>query len=457
MISEGLELSHSTETPRVVQFPIERKRHILNPVSRDRLRRRGVVKGNLDNKDTLYLFNVSLGTPPQTVRLHLDTGSSDLWVNTPNSALCSSELRPCTSTGVYSANASQTYDFIASNFNISYVDGSGAEGDYVTDVLKLGGKSIKDFQFGIGYKSSSPQGILGIGYAINEVQVGRAGKKPYFNLPLRMVSDGLIKSSAYSLWLNDLDASTGNILFGGVDTAQYIGQLQTLPIQKVGGLYSEFLITMTGLSIGTNIIATDLGQAVLLDSGSSLSYLPDAITEEIYNIMGAQYDENEGAAYVPCSYARSNLTFDFSFSGPVIKVDMSELVIPVTNIGSKTPLVFNDGTPACLFGIAPAGRGSCVLGDTFIRSAYLVYDLENNEISIAQTNFNATENRIVEISTGQKAVPDAVPVPNSVPATKGTEHNYGKDNSSIRTTSLIQSKILIVTLSLFYSILYIAL
>lgn len=50
MISEGLELSHSTETPRVVQFPIERKRHILNPVSRDRLRRRGVVKGNLDNK-----------------------------------------------------------------------------------------------------------------------------------------------------------------------------------------------------------------------------------------------------------------------------------------------------------------------------------------------------------------------------------------------------------------------
>ncbi|POS83292.1 hypothetical protein EPUL_006316, partial [Erysiphe pulchra] len=438
-ISEGLELRHSTETPRVVQFPIERKRHILNPVSRDRLRRRGAVKGDLDNKDTLYLFNVSLGTPPQTIRLHLDTGSSDLWVNTPKSELCSKGLRPCTSTGMYSANASSTYELVASDFNISYVDGSGAEGDYATDVLKLGGKSIEKFQFGIGYKSSSPQGILGIGYAINEVQVGRAGKRPYLNLPLRMVSDGLIKSTAYSLWLNDLDASTGNVLFGGVDTAQYIGQLQTLPIQRVGGVYSEFLITMTGLSIGKNIVATDLAQAVLLDSGSSLSYLPNALTEAIYKLMGAKYDENEGAAYVPCAYAQSPLTIDFAFSGPVIKVDMSELVIPVTGINDQGPVSFTDGTPACLFGIAPAGSGSSVLGDTFIRSAYLVYDLENNEISIAQTNFNATENRIVEIGAGRKAVPDAIPVPNSAPARSGTELNNGKVNSSIRTISLMSS------------------
>jgi len=62
---------------------------------------------------------------------------------------------------------------------------------------------------------------LGIGYQINEVQVGRAGKAAYNNLPAQMVADGLIQSNAYSLWLNDLDASTGSILFGGVDTAQY--------------------------------------------------------------------------------------------------------------------------------------------------------------------------------------------------------------------------------------------
>lgn len=454
-ISEGINLRPSTENPQVVQFPIERKRNTLNPVVRDRLRKRGVVKGDLDNKDTLYLFNITLGTPPQTLRLHLDTGSSDLWVNTPKSTLCSSKLDPCSSTGMYDANTSSTYDFIASNFNISYVDGSGAEGDYVTDVLTLGGKSIDKFQFGIGYESSSPQGILGIGYAVNEVQVGRAGKKPYLNLPLRMVSDGLIKSTAYSLWLNDLDASTGNILFGGVDTAQFVGNLQTLPVQKIGGVHSEFLITMTGLSIGRNVLATDLGQAVLLDSGSSLSYLPDALTGSIYSLIGAKYSEDEGAAYVPCAYAQSSVTIDFEFSGPVIKVDMSELVIPVSSVSNQGSLAFSDGTPACLFGIAPAGGGSSVLGDTFIRSAYLVYDLDNNEISIAQTNFNATENNIVEIGTGRKAVPNAKPVPNSAPATSGTELNNSKENSSIRIGSLMQSPSFLVILALFYCIFFI--
>lgn len=49
-ISEGINLRPSTENPQVVQFPIERKRNTLNPVVRDRLRKRGVVKGDLDNK-----------------------------------------------------------------------------------------------------------------------------------------------------------------------------------------------------------------------------------------------------------------------------------------------------------------------------------------------------------------------------------------------------------------------
>ncbi|RKF63317.1 putative aspartic-type endopeptidase opsB [Golovinomyces cichoracearum] len=417
---EGSIIGEITKKPQVVEFPFEKSRRISGPVSRDRLRRRGEVLAYLDNHDTLYFFNVTVGTPPQKLRLHLDTGSSDLWVNTPKSRLCSQESRPCRETGAYSANSSSTYKFVASNFNISYVDGSGAEGDYVNDDVMIGTTKIKNLQFGVGYSSSSSQGILGIGYSINEVQVGRAQRKPYPNLPMRMVKDGLIKSNAYSLWLNDLDASTGSILFGGIDTAQYVGPLKTVPIQKIGGVHSEFLITMTGLSIGNKVISNDMAQAVLLDSGSSLTYLPDYIVKYIYELLDAKYDASEQAAYVPCSYAKSSITLNFTFSEPVITVDMSELVIPISNSRSQQ----DDETSACLFGIAPAGTGSSVLGDTFIRSAYLVFDLDNNRISMAQTNFNATEHNIVEIGTGEKSVPDAIIVPNPVSA------KYGIDPSS---------------------------
>lgn len=289
----------------------------------------------------------------------------------------------------------------------------------MTDTFTIGGTTLQTLQFGVGYTSSSPEGILGIGYQINEVQVGRAGKAAYNNLPAQMVADNLIQSNAYSLWLNDLDSSTGNILFGGVDTAKYHGSLDTLPVQKESGYFAEFLITLTEVTLGNTVIASKQAQAVLLDTGSSLTYLPDAMTEAIYEQVSAQYDSTEGAAYVPCSLANNATALNFTFSTPVISVPMNELVLDVTSSNGRQ-LTFSDGTAACLFGIAPAGSSTAVLGDTFIRSAYLVYDLANNEISIAQTNFNATGTSIVEIGTGTAAVPDATLVANAATAVAGT-------------------------------------
>ena len=439
ILTEGLSLHQRKDAaPRVVGFPVQRK-PVANPLLRDRLRRRAeTVQANLDNEvrilmifddlrgcradvfqETLYFANASLGTPAQNLRLHLDTGSSDLWVNTPTSALCKAKGSGCAFAGTYSANSSSTYSYIASDFNISYVDGSGASGDYVSDTFSIGGTKLAKLQFGIGYTSSSYEGILGIGYTINEVQVGRAGKAAYNNLPAQLVADGLIQSNAYSLWLNDLDASTGSILFGGVDTAKYSGSLATLPIQKESGYFAEFLITLTEIKIGNTVIAKNQAQAVLLDTGSSLTYLPDAITEAIYEQVNAQYDAAEGAAYVPCSLANNSTTIDFTFTTPTITVAMNELVIEVATSNGQQ-LTFTDGTPACLFGIAPAGSSTSVLGDTFIRSAYLVYDLSNNQISIAQTTFNTTASNVVEIGTGTTSVPDATLVANAESASAGT-------------------------------------
>lgn len=104
---------------------------------------------------TLYFCNITLGTPEQPLRMHLDTGSSDLWSNAPDSTLCTQNGDPCSAGGTYDRTASSTYGFVNSLFNISYVDGSSASGDYVTDTMRIGGVSLKDFQFGVGHTSSS--------------------------------------------------------------------------------------------------------------------------------------------------------------------------------------------------------------------------------------------------------------------------------------------------------------
>ncbi|KAJ5204049.1 uncharacterized protein N7498_004928 [Penicillium cinerascens] len=405
---------HQRDNPSVVTLDIQRK-DVADPVARDRMRRKRdkTVSQKLDNEETLYFCNVSLGTPKQNFRLVLDTGSSDLWTNAPNSTLCESQQDVCSVSGTYDASSSSTYSFVSSDFNISYADSSGSSGDYVTDTLHIAGTTIKDFQFGVGYVSTSAQGVLGIGYTANEVQVGRNGQDAYANLPKAMVQNGLIQSNAYSLWLNDLDANTGSILFGGVNSDKYHGTLETLPIQKAGGIYSEFVIALTGLSLSNSsgikkYSSSALPAAALLDSGSSLTYLPDELVEDIFNDLDVTYDSSSGVGYVPCSLAEQNVNVSYTFSSPTIHVASSELVIDAGDV------YFRNGDRACVFGIVPADGSTPVLGDTFLRSAYVVYDLANNEISLANTNFNSTSNNVLEIGTGDDSVPGATAVSNPV-------------------------------------------
>ncbi|KIX09933.1 uncharacterized protein Z518_01014 [Rhinocladiella mackenziei CBS 650.93] len=413
----AIHLAPRSSNPRVISLPIER-RNIPDILAHEqsRLRKRqGTVEQTLDNEESLYYANLSLGTPEQSLRLHIDTGSSDLWVNTPDSSFCSSATNPCEG-GTYDPSASSTYKFVNDEFNISYVDGSGAIGDYVTDTLHFGGHTLNDFQFGIGETSSSQQGVLGIGYASNEVQVNRAGLDPYPNLPEALVNASLIASNAYSLWLNDLDASTGEILFGGVNTEKYEGDLATMPIIQTYGGYYELVVALTGMTVaGTDLSSSSsLPAGVLLDSGSTLSYLPDDITQEIYNQVQAVYQPDVGAAYAECSLASSDATLDFDFSGQTISVPYNELFLNAGTNNFGQPLTFTNGEEACLFGIAPTLGGTALLGDTFLRSAYVVYDLANNEISLAQTVFNSTSDNIQEITTGTDSVPNASPVANPV-------------------------------------------
>ncbi|KAK4971898.1 hypothetical protein LTR66_011385, partial [Elasticomyces elasticus] len=132
--------------PKVIHHEVQRRK-VDNPLLRDqdRIRRRQLktVSETLDNEETLYFANVSLGTPAQNLRLHIDTGSSDLWVNVASSPLCRSSGNPCGASGTYAPNSSTTYAYIDSIFNISYVDGSGSSGDYVSDVLRIGGATLQ--------------------------------------------------------------------------------------------------------------------------------------------------------------------------------------------------------------------------------------------------------------------------------------------------------------------------
>ena len=395
-----------TTAPKVIRHEFQR-RAIPDRFAQIRSDRNRILKRDgqtldveLDNEEALYLFDASLGTPPQDFKLHIDTGSSDLWVNTAASDFCTQYAGNCRAAGTYAPNDSSTYEYVDSRFTITYVDGSGASGDYVSDRFAFGDVEIDALQFGVGYSSSKSVGVLGIGYAAHEVSADYGNTYP--NLPQKLVQDGHINTNAYSLWLNDLDASQGEILFGGVNPEKYTGDLQTLPvIPEQGDIYAELIIALTAVGANGNqgSIANNLEYAALLDSGSSLMYLPNDIADAIFPAVGAEWDEEQGAAFVDCSLGTSDETLDLTFSSPTIQIPMNELVLTA-------------GSNVCILGVARSGSSTLVLGDTFLRSAYVVYDLENNEISLAQTNFNSSGGSVQEIT--KENVPSATAVEDPV-------------------------------------------
>ena len=198
---------------------------------------------------------------------------------------------------------------------------------------------------------------------------------------------------------------TGSILFGGVDTAKYHGNLVVLPVQATNGSFTDFTVAMSSVAVldcsgAVQFSQNNLDLPVILDSGTTDAYLPDNVVNPILGGVGVINDREYGSI-VPCDLANSPATISFGFGGnggPTISVGIGEFITPIYNENGYQP-TFKDGAGTiCSWGLSSSGSGPILFGDAFLRSAYVVYDLTNNQIGMAQTNFNATDTNVVEIS-----------------------------------------------------------
>jgi hypothetical protein len=145
-------------------------------------------------------------------------------------------------------------------------------------------------------------------------------------------------------------------------------------------VYQSFVVDWTSLSITdktgtTTYTTTDFAEPTILDSGTTVTRIDPKAFDILYQYFGASAstDGSETTYYVDCGIASWEGSVDYGFPGITISVPFSELALPVT------------GESYCLFGFYPDTQN--LFGDTFLRSAYVVYDLDNKEIGLAQTIF----------------------------------------------------------------------
>ncbi|KAH7176654.1 aspartic peptidase domain-containing protein [Dactylonectria macrodidyma] len=383
-----------------------------------------------------YYAEFEIGTPGQKIGFLLDTGSSDTWVNSVDTDLCNSvSLQEtngyCMTT--FNPDDSDTFKTVdQGGFDITYLDTRRIRGDYFNDTVTIGGKEITNQKLGLATKSVRPTGIMGLGFAANV-----AADSEYPTILNNMVSQGYINTNAFSLYLNDLSASSGTILFGGIDKAKFVGSLTTLPLQSdfqsLDNNITSFTVEMDSFKVtkdGDDMSSVSSFSAkAILDSGSTICLLPASQTNDLWDAFDIRTVTGLDVPFVDCAYADSKgdgISIDFTFGDKTISVPMREMVVDsfasiqdeIMN-DSQLSQIFDGWEGACMFGVASAAdygvtdSDFALLGDTFLRSAYVVYDLDNEQIGLAEANTGTNDSDIIELKAGDTDFPNVTGVASS--------------------------------------------
>lgn len=457
-----------TTQPFKIDFEIHRGSSTWDMARHKRgelVKRDGLLDMEIKNENTFYLAELKFGSNENKVGVLVDTGSSDLWIMShdlrceavlesskrkrerlitlpeDNTKLGSNkevghekagfyttvelteggniatasyahETNTCTGHGSFATADSDSFkrNLSASPFSILYADGTDANGVWGHDDVIIGNTTVKSLSFAVANETSSNVGVLGIGLIGLEVTSsftgsGTSAGYTYLNLPLKLKDDGIIHKNLFSLYLGEESDSLGLILFGAVDSAKYSGTLETVPMVNSYSQYTDTpirievaLSSMQVESGSENYTISSKAHAVVLDTGSTYSYLFQDMVENVANTVGARYSSSAGAYIMNCiDDDDAKITLDFSGN---------KLEIPLSAI--QAPALSNGNT--CFLTLLPQSSSSryVLFGDNILRHMYIVYDLEDYEVSFAQVKFTNDEN--VEVVTS--SIPLALKAPN---------------------------------------------
>ncbi|KAK8038812.1 hypothetical protein PG993_007223 [Apiospora rasikravindrae] len=351
-----------------------------------------------------FTVNVSMGNPPQDLVLKVDSASAETWAFGPKACAAWSS---CVG-GEFKPADSKSFVNISSypEFKISYLDGAQIKGQYFADDFKVGNMVLKNMTMAVAKTAEGiSRGIIGVGFPADAGPHGKSWQYP--TIMDELVLQGKIQRRSYSLYMDGVDATSGSLLFGGYDKAKFEGELSTLPIVRE---FTDPVVQWDSLSV-TNKSGTfnatspnEFPAYANLDLGASFLHIPQKSFKVLVESIGSKYSPTNDRYEVDCDLGKKHPgSLNFVFGGengtkPVnVSVPFSDLAVTYVDASTgKTSM--KNGKPYCRLGVGVCEgttTGKCGFGDTFLRSLYVVYDLDHYEIRMAPIKHKATESSLV--------------------------------------------------------------
>ncbi|KAK6136384.1 hypothetical protein DH2020_029874 [Rehmannia glutinosa] len=363
----------------------------------------------------LYYTKITIGTPPVDYHVQVDTGSDILWVNCQNCERCPTKSDLNIHLKQYDLTASSTgktitcdqdfcdavFDGANSNckagmncqYSVSYGDGSRTEGYFVRDYFRLDqvtgnlqtstmngsiafGCSAK--QSGeLGSSSEAVDGIIGFGQANTSIlsQLALSGKvKKVFSHCL----DGNKGGGIFAI---------GEVVQPKVNRTPLVANAQhynvILKAVEVGGQF---------LNLPTDVFDTGSSRGTIIDSGTTLAYLPSEVYQQLMDRMMVRQPNMEThivEQQFRCLWYSGNIDDGF----PVVNFHFQDsLVLPVYPHDYLFEVRDNE---YCIgwqnSGLQTKdGKEITLLGDIVLTDKLVLYDLENQTIGWTQYNCSSS-------------------------------------------------------------------
>ncbi|XP_042512191.1 aspartic proteinase 36-like isoform X2 [Macadamia integrifolia] len=362
------------------------------------------LSGNSNPADVgTYYTKLAIGSPPKDYYVLVDTGSDILWVNCVECTKCPTKSSLGLELKTYDPKASATGELVTCNqefcylasenpvprcndnlscvYGVEYQDGSSTTGYYVRDVIQYGQvsgnqKTIPSngtVVFGcgavqsgdIGSSDATLDGILGFGQTNTSMisQLASAGKVR------RMFAHCLSGTKGGGMF------AIGHVMEPKVKTTPLV------PDQP------HYNVNMEGVEVGgvvlqlpKDVFETGPRKGTVIDSGTTLSYLPEIIYEQLIK-------ENDFSCFTYCQSVDDGFpTVTFHFENSLLLV-----VYP-------HDYLFQISETEWCIGWQNSGKQSydswdmTIFGDLVLSNKLVLYDLENQVIGWTEYNCSSSIN-----------------------------------------------------------------